>query len=475
MPCTRSARCSGGTPSSSSCLQGLPSSRLVIPCALSTRCFTGVPPLPLGLSRAPLARVVRPLTPFILGLGSSPYPGGACHVLGAYAVVQGGSPLRPGSACAPWAPAVRPPPPPACARFARVAGAGGPCPRPVPRLPGGVLRWSAQWLPPLSPLRASGARCWVGGSPPPPPPPRPLALGAGCRSGGPIVTVCPVSVPRVIRAFWGPLSGSRSPPCGGFSCWDSRGSPPALSLRTMGARCWVRVPPLPSYSRRLLALCTHHRSGGPLSSVSLSAGPLSSHALLGVLSFPSSSCIFPLPVSPWPSLSGVGLVVTGPPTDAAGVAPVKCAGVYPAPPVLSSISISSPWPSSSSTGPALTGPPANAAVAAPVDYAVGYPAPPALSSLSPPLRTIFPSRPVALRCPHHRVGALWWVSRWVVVNCRLRLGLAPICHRSWAHKDTVNVVAVLVLDVCIWRVVFRCILASKFLTICLFFCNSILK
>ena len=60
------------------------------------------------------------------------------------------------------------------------------------------------------------------------------------------------------------------------------------------------------------------------------------------------------------------------------------------------------------------------------------------------------------------------------MNCWLRLDLAPIFHISWARMGTVHVVAVLVLDDCIWRVVFQCILALKFLTICLFCFNSTL-
>ena len=107
-----------------------------------------------------------------------------------------------------------------CARL----GQGVPILVPVP-VCRGVLRWYARGPPSLPPLRASGARCWVGGSPPPSSPPRPLALGAGCRSGEPIVNVRPASGPRAQRARWGPPSGSQGPPRGGFSCWASRGSP----------------------------------------------------------------------------------------------------------------------------------------------------------------------------------------------------------------------------------------------------------
>ena len=98
-------------------------------------------PLPLGSGRAPPAPVVHSLDLLPpADVGGYPLPGLACLALGAQAAVPGGPPLLPGSDRAPWARAVCPPSPPARARFARAAGAGGPRPGDGPRLPGG-FRW----------------------------------------------------------------------------------------------------------------------------------------------------------------------------------------------------------------------------------------------------------------------------------------------------------------------------------------------
>ena len=244
---------------------------------------------------------------------------------------------------------------------------------------GGVPGRSARGLPPLPPLRAFGARCWEGGSPPPPPPPRPLALGASCRLGVPLVTVRPLSGPRAPRARWGTPSGSRSPPCGGFYLWASWGSPPSPFLRAIGACCWVRVLPLPFLPLWPPTLGARDHSGGALSSVSTLAESLSSRALLGVLSPPSSLCVC--------SLADAGPTLTVPPAGAAGSAPMVCAVGCPAPPSLY-LSVGAV--------PAVTGPPTAVDAAAPVGCAFGCPAPPARSSF--PIYASASFRLVPLRC-----------------------------------------------------------------------------
>ena len=182
--------------------------------------------------------------------------------MGARAAVQGGSPPSP--CICPCAMGARgpSPPPPARARFACTAGEGGVPSSSLSPSAGGVPGLSAQGLPPVTLLRASGARCWVGGSPPPSSPLRPLVLGAGCLWGGGLVAVRPVLEPRAPSTPWGLPSGSSGPPCGEFPRWSSRGSPPAPSLRAMGALCWVGVPPLLPPPLRPLALSVCNRLGG---------------------------------------------------------------------------------------------------------------------------------------------------------------------------------------------------------------------
>ena len=224
---------------------------------------------------------------------------------------------------------------------------------------------SAREFPPVHPLHASGARCWVGGSPPPSPPLRLLALGAGCRSGGRLVAVRPVLGPCAPSARCGTPSGSSGPPRGGFPQWASRGSPSAPLLHAMDARCWVGVLPLPSPSFRPLVLGARDRSEGPFSSIAPSALSVSARALLGVSSPPSSLCEFPL--------SGASPALTVTPTNVAGAVPMVCAVVCPTHLLLSS---------SFRAGPVVTGPPTTAAVPAPVGCAFGRPAPPARFSVS---------------------------------------------------------------------------------------------
>ena len=111
---------------------------------------------------------------------------------------------------------------------------------------GGVPVLCAWGLPPVLLLHASGARCWSVGSPTPSTPLRPLVLGAGCGSGGPLVSVRPTWGPRAPCACWGPPSGSGGPPHGGFPCWSSR--PPPLHCTPWAcAAGWgfpLSLPPL---------------------------------------------------------------------------------------------------------------------------------------------------------------------------------------------------------------------------------------
>ena len=317
MPCAGSASFWGVAPSSSSCLGGLPSSRSGMSCAGRARCHTGGTPLPQGSACTPLARAVRPLPHLLPGSGGSPPHARACHALGAHTAVQGGPPLCPGSDRAPWARAVRPPPPPARARFARAAGAGGGASSSWDlSLRGGPEVVCSGAPPPVPLLSAAGAHCLVGG--PPPLPPQPLALGAGGRSGGPLVAIRPLSGSCALRDNKDPPSGSWCPPCGGVSHWYSRGSPPATLLHAMGARCWVGVPPLPSSPSSAARVRRARQFGGGLSSVSPSAVARSARALLGVLSPLFSLWVIPLcPVAPWLSSSVAGPDLSWPPTNAA--------------------------------------------------------------------------------------------------------------------------------------------------------------
>ena len=100
------------------------------------------------------------------GSGSTLPPSWSYRAMGAHTAVQGVPPLLLGLACALWARAACPPPPPARAQFVCTAGAGGPPLRPGPGRARGVLRCCVQGFPPVPPLRAVGARCWVGGPSP---------------------------------------------------------------------------------------------------------------------------------------------------------------------------------------------------------------------------------------------------------------------------------------------------------------------
>ena len=92
-------------------------------------------------------------------------------------------------------------------------------------------------------------------------------------------------------------------------------SPSAPSLRAIGARCWVGVPPLPFTPCWPLALGARNRSGGAISSVSLYAASLPSCSLLGVSSPPPpavDACVLWPHRRPWPvqALRWLGLLPT---------------------------------------------------------------------------------------------------------------------------------------------------------------------
>ena len=128
MPCSGSARCSGGAPSFVSCLRGIPSSRSGMPCAGSACCLTGGSPPSSGLRpRAEGASGPSP-APLSTWLGRFPSSCSGMLYAGSARCRTGGFPLRPGLGLKPWARAVRPSPPVACARFACAAGARGPHP-----------------------------------------------------------------------------------------------------------------------------------------------------------------------------------------------------------------------------------------------------------------------------------------------------------------------------------------------------------
>ena len=242
-------------------VRGVPPSSRLGPCAIGARGPSPDPSYPRPVC-APSSS-----SSYLGGFPSS-CPGMPCA--GSAHFRTGGSPLRPGSACAPWARAVRPPHPPARARFACAAGAGGLLPRPGPCRPGGSRGGVIRGFPPVPLMRAVGACYWVGGPPPPSPPWQPLALGAGSRSGGGLGSVRPPSGSRALRARWEPPFRSCSPPHGVVLRCCDRGFPLDPSLRAMGTHCWLGVPPPPSSPRRMLALGARDRLGGRgLSSVSL--------------------------------------------------------------------------------------------------------------------------------------------------------------------------------------------------------------
>ena len=113
------------------------------------------------------------------------------------------------------------------------------------------------------------------------------------------------------------------PPSWGVPPLGLSGVPPAPSLRALVARFWVGVPPLSSPPLRPLALGAPNRAGGGGSPLSPRRPcPSPSARSMGFRSPPSFLRAAPI--------NGAGLTLTGPPTDAAGAAPVKCAGVYPA-------------------------------------------------------------------------------------------------------------------------------------------------
>ena len=199
--------------------------------ALGTHADRGVPP--------PL-----PLLP--LGSGGSPPPSQTFRAMGGHAAVGGGPPLHPGLAHATWARAVRPLPPPARARFARAAGAGGILPCLGPCCTGGTVMVQSA-VPPIDLSACRGRAPLDGGSLPPSPLQRPLALGAGNRSGEPLVVVRPPSGSSALRARWESPSDSWSPSSrGGIPCCNAGEFRPVLR-RAPWARAagWGFTLPLP--------------------------------------------------------------------------------------------------------------------------------------------------------------------------------------------------------------------------------------
>ena len=180
---------------------------------------------------------------------------------------------------------------------------------------------SAWGLPPVPLLRASGARCWAGGPPPPSSPLRPLALGAGSCSGGSLVSVRPVLGPRAPCACWRPPYGLSVSPRGGFPCRASNPPPPPGAARPGRALLGGGSPSSfpPSSAARV-------RPARPF------GGALLLRRLVGrVRLFACTPWGFVPPLCLLCcSVVGAVLALTGPPTDAAGAAPVECAGMYPA-------------------------------------------------------------------------------------------------------------------------------------------------
>ena len=184
---------------------------------------------------------------------------------------------------------------------------------PGARLPGGVAVVCAWGTPPVPLLRASGARCWLGISPSPSPPLRPLALCAGCRSEGILVSVLPWG-PHTPYTLLRAPSGSGGPPHGGFPCWSSRGSPPlALAARhgraLLGGGAPSPFPPsLAAHVKRSqtfggeplrhrLVGCVLHRAFAPQGLV-----PLLPTAVLCRSTAPASLSLSLLPARPEPRL-----------------------------------------------------------------------------------------------------------------------------------------------------------------------------
>ena len=136
------------------------------------------------------------------------------------------------------------------------------------------------------------------------------------------------------------------------------GVSPVPSLRVVGARCWVGIPPLPSPPRRPLVLGARDRLGVDLSLVSPLSGSSAERTRLG-FSSPSFSHICPALwfVDPWPSFPVAGPALAGPLSDASDaplsylwrrglpfsvVAPSalsNCSGRCPAPPSPAAVSI----------------------------------------------------------------------------------------------------------------------------------------
>ena len=254
---------------------------------------------------------------------------------------------------------------------------------PVPSCPRAVCErcwgWGAPSSASLSWARLHrGVPCWCDWGSPPCPRCAPWARAAGWGVPSPLTPLDAARVkrvqpfgggPRLCRSAIGLLRSERVlgaplwfrfPFAWGGPVLQCSGSPPLPSLRAVGARFWVGVPP-PSYSpRRPLALGVRNRSGGPLSSVYPPSGSCAELARLGFLS-PSSyqvrTALWFMP--PRPSSPAAGPALAGPLSDASDttlsysqrgclpfsvVAPSalsNCSGGYPAPPSPAAVSIAS--------------------------------------------------------------------------------------------------------------------------------------
>ena len=204
MPCAGSARCSGGSPSSSSWIGESPSPRSGMPCAGSARFHLGGSP---SLS------------------WSSPRAVGACSIYPASSCLRAVC-----AHCWVWrAPSL------ASLSWARPGRAGVSCASVI----GG---------PPSSPRCAPWARAAGWGVPPPPPPRWLLTVGVYSRSGGALVSVHPPSGSCAMSARWEPHSGLLYLSLGGGSCAAVFAPPRALDVRhgcaLMGEGYLSPLPPL---------------------------------------------------------------------------------------------------------------------------------------------------------------------------------------------------------------------------------------
>ena len=125
-------------------------------------------------------------------IGESPHLSWSCCSLVAHAAVRVVPPLRSALSCMLFAHTVCPPPPPARAQFVRAVGDRGPLLVPVPCHAVGS-RAAVFGSLPMPPMRAVGARFWVGGPPPPPPPSSAARVKRAQLFGGSLASFSPPS------------------------------------------------------------------------------------------------------------------------------------------------------------------------------------------------------------------------------------------------------------------------------------------